>query len=297
MRLKIWFLETRPQFLLLSVTLVLLGTAISWHEGYFNWLKFILTLVGLVLAHASVNVLNDYFDYKSGIDLETTRTPFSGGSGILPSGLLKPKGVYVYGVGCLMAASAIGIYLTFISGWQLLPLILLGGPVIYFYTSHLTKWLVGEFWAGLGLGTLPVLGTYFVQTGSYSAEAFVASLAPGFLTANLLFLNEFPDVEADKKGGRYNLVIALGYKTAGRLYAALCAMTYLSIAGVALKLMPPAALIGLASMPFAFKAISIAFKHYDNVQKLIPALKANVMTVLGTNALVAAGFLLSGSQS
>ena len=290
-------METRPQFLLLSVVLVLLGTAIARHEGCFDLLKFVLTLIGLLLAHSSVNVLNDYFDYKSGIDLKTTRTPFSGGSGFLPGGLLKPKGVYIYGVGCLTAALVIGIYLTFISGWQLLPLILLGGPVIYFYTSRLTKWLAGEFWAGLGLGTLPVLGTYFVQTGSYSAEAVVASLAPGFLTANLLLLNEFPDVEADKKGGRYNLVIALGPKTAGRLYAGLMVMTYLSIiGGVALKLMPPASLIGLASMPFAFKAISVTLKNYDNIQELIPALKANVITILSTNTLVAAGYLLSGSQ-
>ncbi|HCO96841.1 MAG TPA: hypothetical protein DIU00_23360 [Phycisphaerales bacterium] len=297
MKLKIWLLETRPQFLLLSVTLVLLGTAIARHEGCFDLLRFVLTLIGLLLAHTSVNVLNDYFDYKSGIDLETTRTPFSGGSGVLPGGLLKPEGVYIYGVGCLMAALAIGIYLTFISGWQLLPLILLGGPVIYFYTSHLTKWLAGEFWAGLGLGTLPVLGTYFVQTGHYSAEAVVASIAPGFLTANLLLLNEFPDVEADKKGGRYNLVIVLGPKTAGRLYAGLMVMTYLCIiVGVASKLMPPAALIGLVSIPFALKAISVTFKQYDNIQELIPALKANVITILGTNALVAIGYLLSGSR-
>jgi 1,4-dihydroxy-2-naphthoate octaprenyltransferase len=296
MKLKIWLLETRPQFLLLSVTLVLLGTAIARHEGCFDLLKFVLTLLGLLLAHASVNVLNDYFDYKSGIDLETTRTPFSGGSGVLPNGLLKPKGVYIYGVGCLMAALAIGIYLTFISGWQLLPLILLGGPVIYFYTSHLTKWLAGEFWAGLGLGMLPVLGTYFVQTGRYSAEAVVASLAPGFLTAILLFLNEFPDVEADKKGGRYNLVIAMGPRNASRLYAGLMAMTYICIiGGVVFKLMPPASLIGLVSIPFAFKAISVTFKHCDDIQKLIPALKANVITVLGTNALVAVGYFMSGS--
>ncbi len=297
MKLKVWLLETRPQFLLLSVTLVLLGTAISWHEGCFDLLKFVLTLLGLLLAHTSVNVLNDYFDYKSGIDLETTRTPFSGGSGVLPHGLLRPKGVYIFGVCCLMAALAIGIYLTCISGWQLLPLIILGGPVIYFYTSHLVKWLAGEFWAGLGLGMLPVLGTYFVQTGSYSAEAVVASLSPGFLTANLLLLNEFPDVEADKKGGRYNLVIALGSKKAGRLYAGLMVVTYLSIiGGVASKLMPPASLIALVCTPFALKAISTTFKHYDNIQKLIPALKANVITVLGTNALVALGYFLSGSQ-
>jgi 1,4-dihydroxy-2-naphthoate octaprenyltransferase len=297
MKLKIWLLETRPQFLLLSVVLVLLGTAMSWHEGCFDLLKFVLTFIGLLLAHTSVNVLNDYFDYKSGIDLETTRTPFSGGSGVLPSGLLKPQGVYIFGAGCLMGALVIGIYLTFISGWQLLPLILLGGPVIYFYTSHLTRWLAGEFWAGLGLGMLPVLGTYFVQTGSYNAEAVVASLAPGFLTANLLFLNEFPDVEADRKGGRRNLVITFGPKMAVRLYAGLMVLTYLSIiGGVALKLMPPVALIGLASIPFASKAVSVTFKHYDNVLKLIPALKANVITVLGTDALLAAGYFLSGSR-
>ncbi len=297
MKLKVWLLETRPQFLLLSVTLVLLGTAISWHEGCFDLLKFVLTLLGLLLAHSSINILNDYFDYKSGIDLETTRTPFSGGSGILPNGLLKPKGVYMYGVGCLLAALTIGIYLTTISGWQLLPMIILGGLVIYFYTSHLTKWLVGEFWAGLGLGILPVLGTYFVQTGRYSVEAVVASLASGFLTANLLFLNEFPDIGADKKGGRYNLVIALGPRNASRLYAGLMAMTYICIiGGVVFKLMPPLTLIGFHSIIFAFKAVRVTFKHYDNVQELLPALKANVLTVLVTNAFLALGYFLSGSQ-
>ena len=196
MKLKIWFLETRPQFLLLAVVLVLLGTAIAWNEGHFDGLRFVLTALGLLLAHASVNVLNDYFDYQSGIDLNTTRTPFSGGSGILAQGLLDATGVYRFGVGCLLAALPIGLYLTFVSGWKLLPLILVGGVVIYFYTSYLTKWLIGELWAGLGLGTLPVVGTYFIQTGHYSIEAFVAGLAPGFLTANLLFLNEFPDIEA-----------------------------------------------------------------------------------------------------
>jgi 1,4-dihydroxy-2-naphthoate octaprenyltransferase len=200
-------------------------------------------------------------------------------------------------VGCLMAALAIGIYLTFISGWQLLPLILLGGPVIYFYTSHLTKWLAGEFWAGLGLGMLPVLGTYFVQTGHYSAEAVVASLAPGFLTAILLFLNEFPDVEADKKGGRYNMVIALGPRNASRLYAGLILLTYLSIiGGVVFKLMPPLTLIGFHSIFFAYKAVKVTFKHYDNAQELLPAMKANVLTVLVTDAFLALGYLLSGSQ-
>ncbi len=294
MKLRIWFLEIRPEFLLLSVVLVLLGTAISWSEGFFEWFKFLLTVLGLLLAHASVNVLNDYFDYKSGIDFETTPTPFSGGSGILTQALLNPKSVYIFGITSLALAFLIGIYLAYVSGWQLLTLVFLGGGIIYLYTSHLTKWLIGEFFAGLGLGSLPVLGTYFIQTGNYSIEAVVASLAPGLLTANLLLLNEFPDVEADKKGGRYHLVIALGRKKASRLYAGLIIMTYFFIiGGVVTKLMPPVSLIALVTIPFAFKAIGITFKHYDNLQALIPALKANVITVIGTDALLALGYFLA----
>lgn len=293
-KLKIWFLETRPQFLLLSVVLVLLGTAMSFHDGHFHWLRFILTTVGLVLAHASVNILNDYFDYRSGIDIATTRTPFSGGSGILPAGLLEPKGVYAFGLGCLLAALLIGIYLTAVSGWQVLPLVIGGGVVIYFYTSYLTKWMAGEIWAGLGLGTLPVLGTYFVQTGSYSSEALVASLAPGFLTANLLLLNEFPDVAADREAGRYHIVIAMGKTRAGWVYAGLMAMTYLSIiVGVACAVMPPLTLMALLTIPFAVKAIGIAFRHHDDLDKIIPALGANVITVLATDGLLALGYLVT----
>lgn len=294
MKFKIWFLETRPQFLLLSVVLVLLGTAMAFHHGHFHWLRFVLTTLGMVLAHASVNILNDYFDYKSGIDIATTRTPFSGGSGILPAGLLEPKSVYKFGIACLLAALLIGIYLAVVSGWKILPLILVGGVVIYFYTSYLTKWLAGEIWAGLGLGTLPVLGAYFVQTGSYSSEALVVSLAPGFLTANLLLLNEFPDVAADREAGRYHIVIALGKTGAGRLYAGLMAMTYLCvITGVACRIMPPLTLIALLTIPLALKAIGTTFRHHDDLDKMIPALGANVITVLATDALLALGYLVT----
>jgi 1,4-dihydroxy-2-naphthoate octaprenyltransferase len=294
MKLKTWFLEIRPGFLLLSIVLVLLGSSITWHEGCFDWIKFLLTTLGLLLAHTSVNVLNDYYDYRSGIDFNTTRTAFSGGSGILIQGILKPKSAYTFGIGCLMAAFPIGIYLTYVSGWQLLPLVFLGGAMIYFYTSHLTKWLIGEFFAGLGLGTLPVMGTYFIQTGQYSIEAFIVSIAPGLLTANLLLLNEFPDYEADKKGGRYHLVIALGRRKAARLYTGIMIMTYHCIVGgVILKFMPVITLIALITIPFALKAIIFSLRYYDNIEKIIPAMKANIITVLGTDILLALAYFLA----
>ena len=294
MKLKTWFLEIRPAFLLLSIALIFLGSLISWYEGRFNWSKFLLTALGLLLAHTSVNVLNDYYDFKSGIDFNTKKTAFSGGSGILTQGMIKPKSAYRFGVGCLAAAFPVGIYLSYVSGWQLLPLIFLGGVIIYFYTSHLTKWLIGEFSAGLGLGTLPVIGTYFIQTGRYSIEIFIASLVPGLLTANLLLLNEFPDYEADQKGGRYNLVIALGRKKAGQLYTGIMMTAYLCIIlGVISKLLPITSLIALASIPFALKAIKTSLRYYNDFEKLIPAMKTNIITVLGTDLLLALAYLLA----
>ena len=294
MSLKIWIKETRPQFLILSPVLVLLGSSVAYSHGYFNWVRFVLATLGLVLAHASVNILNDYFDYKSGIDIETTRTPFSGGSGILPEGLLKPQSAYWFGLATLGGAFLIGIQLVFVSGWQLLVLIIIGGIVIYFYTSFLTKWLVGELWAGLGLGTLPVIGTYFIQTGTFNLEILVVSLVPGFLTANLLFLNEFPDLEADRKGGRFHLVIALGKKRAAIFYTGIILATYLCIvAGTVMQIMPPLSLIALFTVIFALKAILITFRNYESTEMMIPALKFNVITILGTDILLATGYFFS----
>jgi 1,4-dihydroxy-2-naphthoate polyprenyltransferase len=292
--IRIWLKQIRPQFLVLSIVLVVLGASVARSEGYFDLLKFILTMAGLVLVHTSVNVLNDYADYKSGIDLDTIKTPFSGGSDVLPQKLLEPSIVYKAGLFCLVTAFLIGVYLVLRSGLALLPLIFFGGLTSFFYTSHLTKLPVAELFAGLGLGSLPVIGTYFVQTGHYSPEIIIASIAPGLLTANLLFLNEFPDYQADIKGGRGHLLIALGRKKAALLYAGLTCLVYLSIiVSATFHFMPKSTLIALLSIPAAIQAVRITMRKYDLAEAMIPALKANVITVLGTDLLLATGYFLS----
>lgn len=292
--LKTWFIEIRGPFLLLSVVLVPIGTAIAWHDGSFNLGYFLLAWVGAILAHVSVNVFNEYFDYVSGLDFETQKTPFSGGSGILTAGLIEPRRAYLLGAACLFIDAVIGAYFVIVQGWGLIPVILLGGLFAYFYTPYISRWQIGELSAGLGLGSLVVLGAYFVQTGQYTWEVLIASLAPGFLTANLLLLNEFPDVEADMQVGRRNLVMALGRRRAGWLYTFLLVCTYLSIVlGVVFGLMPWPALIVLLTIPLARKAIQGALQHYDDIPQFVPALGANVMTILGTDALLAVGYVLA----
>jgi len=294
------FLETRPSFLLLSVVVVSLGTAVAWHDGFFNPLFFALTLAGVLLAHVSVNVLNDYFDYRSGLDLEIAkagkRTPFSGGSGLLPSRAISPGRTLRMGVLSLVLAAPIGVYFLRLRGLMLLPLVLTAAVTVVLYTPAFSRVYLGEFLAGLNFGPLAVLGTYAVQTGSYGAGALVASLVPGILTGELLLLNEFPDVEADERAGRRHLVILLGRGTAGALYSVLLAATYLLIVlGTLFRLLPPTAPVSLLTGPFAFKASRIAVRDPDSLQAMLPALKHNVIAALGTPALLAVGYLLKAA--
>lgn len=293
MRLRIWFLETRPRFLLLSVVLVFLGTSIAWYDGNFHLGFTLLALVGLLLAHISVNVLNDYFDYRSGIDLATQKTPFSGGSGILPAARLTPTQVLWLGVVSLLLTIPIGIYFVLARGWLLLPLILAGALCIVLYTPFILKTKWPEWVAGLGLGTLPVLGAYFVQTASYTLPAVIAAIPSGILVHNLLLLNEFPDVEADRRANRQTLPIIMGKEKAGVVYSVLTITVYLwIIGGVVTRVMPVWALLALLTLPFAVKAIKGALKP-QGMDRLMPAIANNVLVVLLTQLLLGIGYILA----
>jgi 1,4-dihydroxy-2-naphthoate octaprenyltransferase len=239
--------------------------------------------------------LNDYFDYKYGIDFQTSRTPFSGGSGFLPSGALNPSAVYRLGITLFLCGAVIGIYFLLTVGLILLPIIILGAIFVCLYTSHLVKiWGIAEISAGLGLGALPVLGAYLVQTGFYSLEALLISVPSGMLTFNLLFLNEFPDVEADRKGGRRHLVILLGRRRAGEIYAVLALTVYAWILGcVMLELASVFLLICFATFPLAYKAVKIALKDPEKPETLMSAMKLNVLVVLATQALLAVSYVIA----
>ncbi len=295
MNLKIWFQEVRPQFLILDPCVVSVGVALAVYNGApFNLLYTILALIGVVLGHISVNVLNDYFDYKSGIDLRVHRTPFSGGTGILPAQKLNPKSVYKFGVATLILALIIGVYFLFIYPFALIPLVIIAAVSVYLYTTHFAKWTIGEFAAGLNLGALVVLGAYITQTGVYTIPAIAACIAPGILVCNLLFLNEFPDVEADISGKRRTIPIVVGLKKAAKIYTVLTILVYVSIIiPVTLGILPIPTLIALATIPLAAKAISLALKYPDNVEKLMPALQSNVLTVLLTPTLMTVGLIVA----
>jgi len=291
--IKTWFLETRPQFLTLSIVLGFLGTTVAWYDGFFHFGYALLASVGILLAHTSVNTLNDYFDYKSGVDLDTKRTPFSGGSGILPFGTLSSRQVSWLGTGSLLLIIPIGVFFMVDKGWQLLPLLVVAGLCITIYTPVILRTYWPEWAPGLGLGILPVLGLYFIQTGEYTLSAFIASVPSGILVHNLLLINEFPDVEADRKHGRKTTPITLGKSKASIFYSIMTIAVYVwVVAFVIVNIMPVYCLLALLTLPIAIKAIRGSMQHND-MSKLVPALANNVLVVLLTQLLLGVGYILA----
>ena len=283
----------RAPFLLLPPTLVASGAAGAAWNGSFSWLHTVLALVGMVVLHMAVNILNEWSDMRTGIDLNTERPPFSGGSGTLPAGGMSTRAALVFGLVCSAVGLAIGLWFFAKLGWVLLPILVAGAVSVLAYTDVLARIGVGEIAAGFGLGLGPVVGTALVQDGSWSTAAVAASIPAFFMTFNLLLLNEFPDEAADRAGGRRNLVILLGRNRAAWVYAAAGLAVPLSIiAAVALDALPSMVLV--AVLPSLLLVQPLRWVIADPSQPVpIPALGANVIWNLATNSLVAITLVIS----
>ncbi len=299
MKLKGIVTVIRVPFLILALILGILGAAVAWYESRrfgspFDMGYAFLATFGLLVAHAAVNIFNEYFDCRSGLDYKTRRTPFSGGSGAIPSGLLTLHEALWLGIACFVFIIPIGVFFTLEKGWMLVPLLVLSMLLIVLYTPVILKMSYPEWSPGLGLGILPVMGAYFVHTGEYTLTAFIASMPSYFLVHNLLLLNEFPDVEADITVERRTLPISFGKRRAAVVFSLFVVLVYLWIVGaVMLQTMPVWTLLALLTLPIAFQVIKGSFR-YDERELFLPVMMKNVQLVLLTQALVAAGYILGG---
>lgn len=285
----------RIPFLILTPACVLLGVGTAvWTSGKVSTLFVVLALIGAISAHISVNSLNEYFDFKSGLDFKTKRTPFSGGSGTLPENPHMARHALVTGLVTFALTSLVGVYFLLVRGLLLLPLGLIGLFVVFFYTIWFTRNpLFCLITPGLGFGMLMVMGTDFVLTGSYSLTALIASLVPFFLVSNLLLLNQFPDMDADKDTGRKHLPIIVGMRMSSLVYGTFLLLAYVSIiVGVYFKYLPRFSLIGLFTIAIAVPAFAGAYRYGENIKKLMPYMGLNVIIVIGTPVLVAAGLFI-----
>ncbi len=293
--IKILLGPMRIPFLILTPSCVLLGLGSAvWTCGNVNIFYLFLVFIGALSAHISVNALNEYFDFKSGLDFKTKRTPFSGGSGALPE---RPEKAYtglITGLTTFAVTAFIGFYFLHVRGPLLLPLGLIGLFIIFAYTIWIVHHpLLCLIAPGLGFGPLMVMGTDFVLTGGYSWTAFISSLIPFFLVSNLLLLNQFPDVDADRSIGRKHLPIVVGKRISTIIYGIFLLLTYVVIiVGVYFKYLPWAGLIGLATAAIAVPTVVGIFRYSENIEKLTPYMGLNVIINITTPLLVAIGFFV-----
>jgi len=291
--ISVWLRVIRVRFLLASVIAVSVGLALHWSQnGSIDYLDIILTFAGVLALHASVDLLNDYWDFKRGIDTKTTRTKMSGGTGVLPEGLLKPSSVYRAGIVFLIIGSLIGSYFVIMNG--ILIAIILGFAIlsIYFYSTKIVDSGLGEFFVAVK-GSMIVIGTFFIQSGEVNIESILAGIVIGTLSSLVLFIASFPDHDADKSKGRKTLVILAGKEKAIKLFWIFPLVSYVVILiGVSVNLFPFLSLISLLSFPLMIKSGLGLQKHYNTIDELVPFISSTLKFSRITGILFALSFII-----
>jgi len=291
--LSIWLRAIRIKFLLASVIAVSNGLAIAyWKTGTIEPLHAALTYVGVIFLHASVDLLNDYWDHKRGIDSATTRTRFSGGTGVLPENLLTPKKVYVAGVIFLILGASIGAYFVSVRGFTIAAILGFAIVAIYFYSTSIVNAGLGELFVAIK-GSMIVLGTFYVQSPTIEPAAIFSGVIIGILSATVLFVNSFPDFQADKAKGRRTLIIIIGRKAATIAFPFFMFAAYaLIVAGIFLGLTKVYSLICLASAPFAAKSMILLRKAPETAEGFVPIMASAVTYSRLAGFLLAISFIL-----
>lgn len=293
-RLQTVVRSTRGAFLILTPASVFLGLSIAIsHNVRIDWVLFSIVGCGAMLAHIAVNTWNEYDDFKSGLDLITRRTVFSGGSGALPDNPDGAGSVQATAILSVLATMALGVVLMWKTGFAILPIGVVGILLIVAYTRWINRnpylCLVAP---GMGFGLLVVLGTEQVLTGRFSSQGLLAAMVPFFLVNNLLLLNQYPDIDADKAVGRNHLPIAFGVNVGNWVYllSAIITMMVIFVASV-LGVFPLLSAISLIAIVPVFFVFSGVAKFGKNIGSEPRYLAINVAVTVFTPIVLGISFL------
>jgi len=298
--LKTWLKELRAEFLPASILPVLVAGSLAYYEeGTFDAYLFSLTLLGVAFMHLGTNVANDYYDHISGNDIlnKDYVRPFTGGSRLIQEGMISPRAVLATAVSFFAAATIVGIFLFLARGPAILVLGIAGIISGFFYTAPPFRFGYrgfGEFLIGLNFGVLITCGAYYVQTGTITPSAFIASLPLAFLISAVVIINEFQDANADARVGKRTIVVRMGKRKAVKLLAVVSLAAFVPvIAGVSTGLLPPFILISLAAVFPILKAINTAKLNYNRRIELAPANASIIMSHTLMGILMVIGTVLS----
>ena len=288
-----------PKIWIASLVPMAVGGALAYGmTGRFSWYWFLVSVLGVFFIEIGKNAANDLADYRTGVDLMVApdkRTPFSGGKRAIVDGNLTMPQAALITVITLGAGSAIGFYIALLRE----PAILwIGISGLFFAAAYslppfkLSYRGLGEMVVGITFGPLIVSGAFVVQTHFFSPEVFLASLPIGFLIAGVLFINQYPDFEADMQGNKRNWVVRLGKSRGLRVYKALFFCAFLSLFILFAITHNPFWLLSFITLPLFIRAAKTAARYSDDIPNFIQAnantIKAYQLTGL---TMVLAGIL------
>ena len=300
----LWIKASRALYTITVLLPCILGALLAWYAGSpFQWGLMFLILFGMFFANIGTNFTNDYFDYKSGVDKRDEGRVHKKGAEVLydnplaDSGsvdgfalnFLSPRAILISALVSFSITAGVGIYLTLTIDWRILPVGLLGLLLGYFYTAPPVKfgyrgW--GDLICFLGSGPLPVVGTFFLFTGTVTLSAIWGGVIAGLLVDAILYIGNVPDAEADRSVGKKTLSTMLGrgaVRVLAPLYYGLAFS--LIILGVILGMFPVWSLLSLLAIPFVLKIVGTTRRNYDNIPNFAPAILMTV-AVFGTSVIL-----------
>jgi 1,4-dihydroxy-2-naphthoate octaprenyltransferase len=294
-----YLLATRLPFLSVTLVATLIGLAVSFWTGVaLSPSTALLTVVFALVAHAGVNVLNDYYDARNGTDAINTERifPFTGGSRFIQNGVLSERETGLFGAALFAVVVPAGLWLAAHSGPELLHIGLAGLIVGWAYSApplKLNSRGVGELcvWAGFAL---IVVGSDFVQRGALSPAPWIAAAAYALLVTNILFINQFPDRRADEAVGKRHWVVRLGVERSRVVYVLIAALAYGWVAFAVIRgMLPLLALAALLPALLSTKAASILWREAASPARLAPAIPLTIASATLHGVLLAAALVLA----
>jgi 1,4-dihydroxy-2-naphthoate polyprenyltransferase len=289
-----YFVATRPAFLSVTFVGCLLGLATAAASGIaLDPLKATVTLLFALLAHGGANVVNDYYDAKSGCDAANDERvfPFTGGSRVIQNGVLSLQEAGVFGYALLAAVIPAGLWLTAVSAPGLIGIGLAGLLTGWAYSAppfKLQSRGLGEY--GITAAwLLIVVGSDFVQRHAFSFTPIATGLGFALLVANVLYINQFPDVKADAQAGKRTVVVRLGVQRARWGYVLIALLCYgWVLAMILLGHLPVVALISLLPAIVSFRAARTLARHAARPAQIAPGIKLTILAATLHGMLLAA---------
>jgi 1,4-dihydroxy-2-naphthoate octaprenyltransferase len=250
----IWIAATRPRTLPAAVAPVLVGSAFAWHDGTFIAPAAIACLGFALLIQIGTNFANDYYDFIKGADTAERVGPRRA----VAAGLVRPAAMKAAMAGAFVAAFLVGLSLLSHGGWPLLiigvasivcGIAYTGGPYPLGYNG------LGDVFVFIFFGLVAVCATYFVQAGEVSGDVVLASIAIGLLAANILVVNNYRDVETDKKAGKRTLVVRFGRSAARLQFGVSLFLAFTIPVHLLTRGFEPVVLLPVAIAPMAFRHV------------------------------------------